>query len=77
MNRTGASFEPRWRSAVAPRVLVDAYHLGNPRRAVFVDQLAYLGVGASGQPTTPNPNFLQPLLLQAPAAFRFGVEVDW
>ncbi len=72
------AFEPPgWKSATRPRVLADAYHLGNPRRAVFVDQLRYLGVGSFGQPVAPNPNFLEPLLYQPPVAFRFGVEVDW
>ena len=63
--------------APRPRLLLDAYHLGNPRRAVFLDPVHYHRVNASGQPVATNPNFLKPLLLQPPAAFRFGVELDW
>lgn len=44
---------------------------------MFIDQVHYRGVDAGGQPTGVNPNYLKPVLYQPPAAFRFGVEVDW
>ena len=72
------SFQVPIRSgALRPRFLLDVYHLGNPRRPVFVDQVRYLAVDAAGQPITTNPSFMKPLLYQPPVAYRFGVEVDW
>ena len=69
---------PRPRSAAGmPRLLLDAYHLGNPRRAVVVDQVRFRGVGPGGQQVGPNPNYGRPLLLQPRVAYRFGIELGW
>ena len=59
------------------RVIADAYHVGNPRRVVFVDQIHYLAVTNAGVQVSPNPAYGKPLAFQPPAAARFGMEVGW
>jgi hypothetical protein len=59
------------------RMIGDAYHIGNPRRVVFVDQIRYRAVTTSGVQVSPNPNFGKPLAFQPPAAVRLGLELSW
>ena len=59
-----------------PRLLLDVYHVGNPRRPLVVDQVHYRGV-EGGQQIAPNPNYGKPLLSQSGVAYRFGCEVRW
>ena len=59
------------------RLIADAYHIGNPRRVVFVDQIRYRAVTGSGMQVSPNPDYGKPLAFQPPAAVRLGMEVDW
>ena len=65
------------RSARTIRLIADAYHIGNPRRVVFVDQIHYLAVTSSGVQVSPNPEYGKPLAFQPAAAARFGMEVAW
>jgi hypothetical protein len=60
----------------APRAIVDLLHVGNPQRAVRMDQLHYRESDASGDPvpTSKNSGYLQPLLYQPPMAARLGME---
>jgi hypothetical protein len=59
------------------RVIADAYHIGNPRRVVFVDQVRYLAVTNSGVQASPNPDYRKPLAFQPPTAVRLGMEAGW
>jgi len=68
---------PWFPRAAATRFLVDAYHLGNPRRTVLVDEVRYQSVDGAGRQQGPNPAFGEPLLFQPGAAYRFGVETSW
>jgi len=54
------------------RLIADAYHIGNPRRVVFVDQIRYRAVTSSGVQVSPNPGYGKPLAFQPPAAVRLG-----
>lgn len=60
-----------------PRLLADAYHLGNPRRPVVYDELHYLHGDAAGNQSSPNPSYGKVLQFQPAVAYRFGVEVSW
>lgn len=62
-----------------PRVKVqlDILHVGNPRRAVRVDELHYLGVDENGNPINPNPSYKQAMAYQPPMAVRLGVEASF
>jgi carboxypeptidase family protein len=70
--------EARWLAAGrgAPRLMLDVYHVGNPRKPVAVDQVHYRGV-QSGQQVAPNPSYQRALLAQPPVAYRFGCELRW
>ena len=59
------------------RVIADAYHIGNPRRVVFVDQVHYRAVTGSGVQVSPNPDYGKALAFQPPAAGRLGMELGW
>jgi hypothetical protein len=53
------------------RLVLDLLHVGNPRRAVFTDQVRYYAVGEE------NPDFGQVLRYQPPMAVRLGLEVGF
>jgi hypothetical protein len=55
------------------RVLLDMVHVGNPRRAVRVDQQHYFGVDR----TLPNANYLRATAFQPPMAARLGLEINF
>ncbi len=57
------------------RISLDAFHLFSGKRAVFIDQKAFLHQDASGMQETPNPLYGQVLLRQPPMSVRLGVEI--
>jgi hypothetical protein len=59
------------------RIQADVLHVGNPRRAVRVDELHYLTTDENGNPATPNPNYRRPTAYQPPMAARVGVQVGF
>jgi hypothetical protein len=65
------------RGAVAPRVVLDFLHLGNPQRTVRVDQQHYFSRDADGNQTNENANYLAPLAYQPPTTIRLGVEISF
>jgi len=56
-----------------PRMLLDVYHVGNPRRPVVFDQVRFFDAAQ----TSPNPNYGQTLFFQPSIAYRVGLEVRW
>lgn len=64
-------------SGTRTRVLLDALHVGNPRRAVRWDELHYLGLDDDGNPITPNEAYRQPMAYQPPMTVRLGVEAGF
>ncbi len=59
------------------RIVLDALHVGNPRRATWVDEVRYTTLDANGDPASPNPQYGQPIAYQAPMAARLGVEIGF
>jgi len=59
------------------QAVLDLLHVGNPRRAVWVDESHYLTLDANGNPGSPNPNYKQPIAYQPPMAARLGLEVNF
>jgi hypothetical protein len=57
-------------------VLLDLFHVGNPRTVVAVDQLKYL-LDDTGSPTVLNPTYGLATDYQSPAAVRLGLEVGF
>jgi hypothetical protein len=59
------------------QAVLDLLHVGNPRRAVWVDESHYLTLDENGNPGSPNPNYKQPIAYQPPMAARLGLEVNF
>lgn len=57
------------------RIVVDAFHVFSGKRPVRIEQKAFLGVDSTGQPTSPNLLYGQPLLRQPPMTLRVGLQV--
>jgi hypothetical protein len=70
-------YELRFTSAgrTRPSITLDLLHIGNPRKPVTYDTQHYFGVDAQGNPTDPNPHYLQPTQYQPGFAVRMGAEV--
>jgi hypothetical protein len=59
------------------RIIFDLLHVGNPRKAVWLDQIRFNALNENGAPTAENPNYLQPLAFQPPMTLRVGLEVGF
>jgi hypothetical protein len=59
-----------------PRVqfLLDLLHVGNPRRAVTVDELHYATLDENGNPSSPNERYKQATAYQPPMAVCLGIQ---
>jgi len=55
------------------RLVLDVLHVGNPRRATWVDETLYW----DPDKTSANPQYKKPLAYQAPMAARVGVEITF
>ncbi len=64
-------------SPYAPSLILDIFHIGNPREVVDVDQVHYFSLDENGNQADPNPNYLDPILYQPPLAVRLGMELDF
>jgi hypothetical protein len=62
---------------IAPRLMLDVFHLGSPRRAVTFDQVHYQDVDENGNQILPNPNYLRPTRYQPPMSVRLGLVADF
>jgi hypothetical protein len=56
-----------------PRVLLDVFNLGSPRKVLFYEQLHYLDNGL----TQVNPNYGAVTRYQAPMSARLGMVVGF
>ena len=61
--------------AFRPTVMLDLYHVANAQKVVYIDQVHYAGIDASGNQIGENPNFLKPTAFQPPMAARLGLAV--
>lgn len=57
------------------RIIVDVLHAFSQRKPVRVEQVRFLSVDASDNPTSPNPFYGSGLQFQPPMTFRVGVEI--
>jgi hypothetical protein len=61
-----------------PRLILDLYHIGSPRKPVDYDEVHYTGdLDDEGNQTDPNPTYGEPIRFQPPMAVRVGMEVDF
>lgn len=57
------------------RLVADALHILSQRKATRVEQLRYLDLDASGNPTSPNPFYRHGTAFQPPMSLRVGIEL--
>jgi hypothetical protein len=70
----------RWDAAgpdarLRPTFVLDLLHIGNPRTATLHDDVHYFAVDPTGNQTSPNPNYNQPVSYQPPMTARAGMIV--
>ena len=75
--RLSYALKGQTKSFVAPKLILDMLHLGSRRTPVYLDQIRYLGIDENGNQTTPNANFLRPLVYQPPLTVRLGFELGF
>ena len=73
LNLRGTYLLPISNKTIAPRLVLDIFHVGSPRRAVSFDQVHYQDVDATGNQILPNPNYLRPTRYQPPMSARLGL----
>jgi hypothetical protein len=59
------------------QVLLDLLHVGNPRRAVKVDEYTFTSLDENGNPATPNSNYKHATAYQPPMAVRLGMQASF
>jgi hypothetical protein len=77
INLRGTYALPVGTGKIAPRLVLDVFHLGSPRRAVSFDQVHYQDVDENGNQILPNPNYLRPTRYQPPMSVRLGLVADF
>jgi len=60
---------------IAPRVILDLFHIGSARKPVTYDLFHYYGVDESGNPSDPNPLYMHPTAYFPPMSGRLGLEI--
>ena len=61
-----------------PKIILDLFHLGNPRKAVNFEQIHYYNVDDdNGNQINENPNYNKAKLFQPPFTMRLGMEVGF
>jgi hypothetical protein len=62
---------------IAPRVILDVFHMGSNRTPVTYDERHYFGVDNEGNQTDPNPLYLHPTGYFPPMSARLGLEMNF
>jgi len=66
------------RQGLRPRLVLDVFHVGSPRRAIWYDDQHYLSPqDSTGAWSGPNPNYGRALAYQRPMSARLGLLVDF
>jgi hypothetical protein len=65
------------RHGPSSRFVLDVLHVGNPRRATFVDEMQYTTLDQDGNPASPNAQYRKPVTYQPPMGARIGVEISF
>ena len=77
LNFRGSYALPVGPGGTVPRVILDVFHIGSPRRAVSFDQVHFQDVDENGTQILPNPNYLKPTRFQPPMSVRLGLIADF
>ncbi len=60
---------------IAPRIILDLFHIGSRRTPVTYEQRHYYGVDEFGKQTDPNPLYMHPTAYFPPMSARLGMEI--
>lgn len=60
-----------------PKLILDIFHIGNPRIPVDFDQVHYSSVDQNGNQATPNPYYMKTTQYEPPMTVRLGLEVNF
>jgi hypothetical protein len=63
-------------SRARPQLVLDVFHVGNPRRAVLIDQTRFTAVDEEGNQTAPSPTYGAVARYQEPMSARLGVVIE-
>ena len=64
------------RKKIAPRIILDVFHLGSRRTPVAYEERHYLGADGSGNQTDPNSLYMHPTAYFPPMSARLGMEIN-
>ena len=62
---------------IAPRVILDVFHIGSQRKPLTYEQMHYFDVDESGNQTDPNPLYMHPTSYFPPMSGRLGLEINF
>ena len=62
---------------IAPRIIVDLFHIGSQRKPVTYEERHYLGVDEFGNQTDPYPLYMHPSGYFPPMSARLGLEINF
>jgi hypothetical protein len=66
-----------FRARIAPRLILDLFHIGSQRKPVMFDQWHYLGVDEFGNQIDPNPLYMHATSYFPPMSGRLGLEINF
>ena len=66
-----------FRTTIAPRLILDVFHIGSNRAPVTYNERHYFGVDDEGNQTDPNPLYLHPTGYFPPMSARVGLEMSF
>jgi hypothetical protein len=62
---------------IAPRVVLDLFHIGSQRKPLTYNETHYFNVDESGNQTDPNPLYMHPTSYFPPMSARLGLEINF
>jgi hypothetical protein len=62
-------------SRAKPQLVLDVFHVGNPRRAVLIDQTRFTALDDAGNQIAPSPTYGAVARYQEPMSARLGIVV--
>jgi hypothetical protein len=75
--RIGYQVRNAFGTKIAPRIVLDLFHIGSRRKPVTYNEFHYYGVDELGNQSDPNPLYLHATSYFPPMSARLGLEVNF
>lgn len=62
---------------IAPRVVLDLFHIGSQRKPLTYNETHYFNIDESGNQADPNPLYMHPTSYFPPMSARLGSEINF